>query len=214
MSARLLAACCLLDCVVVPALGLSTDLPESPLVVYLSSGVQPERPLLYMKLELARLMRSAGYHVEWSDAHDRTPPSTDAALAVVELRGTCELSNLPSRRVEALASTPVSDGRILPYSSVDCASLTRMLAGPLANEPGARRDFLYGRAMARVLAHELYHVLAQTGDHSHKGIARAGFSANDLVAERLEFEQGTLAKLRPVLPARWGASAGGESCGR
>ena len=213
MSARLLAACCLLDLVVVPALGLSTDLPESELVVYLSGGAQPQRPLLYMKLELARLMRTAGYRVEWSDAHERKPLSTEAELAVVELRGTCELTTLPAGKIEALASTTVSDGKILPYSSVDCASLTRMLAGPLATEPLARRDFLYGRAMARVLAHELYHVLVQTGDHAREGIARAGFSAVDLVTERFEFEQGTLAKLRPTLAARGGPSTG-ESTAR
>jgi hypothetical protein len=213
MSARVLATCCLLDLVVVPALGLSADLPESELVVYLSGGVQPQRSLLYMKLELARLMRTAGYRVAWSDARDPAPPSTDSAMAVVELRGTCEWSSLPAGRVDALASTAVSDGKILPFSSVDCASLTRMLAGPLANEPGARRDFLYGRAMARVLAHELYHVLVQTGDHSREGIARAGFSAVDLVTERFEFEQGTLAKLRPAVAARSGA-AGGEATAR
>jgi hypothetical protein len=63
-------------------------------------------------------------------------------------------------------------------------------------ETVARRDFLYGRAMARVVAHELYHVLLKTADHAHAGIARSCFTAEDLLTEHFEFEGATLAKLR------------------
>jgi hypothetical protein len=180
--------------------------------VYLTGGVQPQRPLLYMKLELGRLMGSAGYGVEWTDARDRERPSTGSPLTVVELRGTCEITSLPAGKVGALASTAVSGGKIIPFSSVDCASLTRLLAGPLSAEAPARRDFLYGRAMARLLAHELYHVLLNTGEHAREGIARAGFSRSDLLTEQFEFERATLAKMRPPVASAtgWSAEEGGR----
>lgn len=214
MSARLLAAFCLSSLVVCPGWGASPDQPESEIVVYLSGGVQPLRPLLYMKAELGRLMSTAGYHIEWTGARDMEKSSTHWQVTVVELRGTCEMTTLPAAKVGVLASTAVSGGQIIPFSSVDCASLTRVLAAPLAAEPPARRDFLYGRAMDRPLAHELYHVLLNTGGHSREGIAQAGFSTSDLLTEHFEFEAATLAKLRPALATRGMGSPGDEGVGR
>jgi hypothetical protein len=208
----LLATFCLGNLVVASAWASPADQPGSELVVYLSAvGGQPQRPLLYMKLELGRLMSAAGYRIEWADSRDAERPSTESPLAVVQLRGTCAITAVPSAKVGALASTAVADGQIIPFSWVDCSTLTRVLSAPLASEPGARRDFLYGRAMARLLAHELYHVLLKTGDHSREGLARPGFTTNDLLTERFEFEQTTLARLRPTVVARTVASSAGES---
>jgi hypothetical protein len=215
MSARILATFCLGNLVVASAWASSADLPGSELVVYLSAvDAQPQRPLDYMKLELGRLMSTAGYRIEWADSRDPERPSTESPLAVVQLRGTCALSAVPPARVGALASTAVSGGQIIPFSSVDCTNLTRVLSAPLAAEPGARRDFLYGRAMARLLAHELYHVLLKTGDHSREGLARSAFTAADLLTERFEFEQTTLVKLRPPSAARPVASSADDSSTR
>ena len=50
--------------------------------------------------------------------------------------------------------------------------------------------------MARVVAHELYHVLMRTTEHARAGVARSCFSSSDLLAERFEFEAATLARLR------------------
>jgi len=198
MSARLLATFCLGNLVVASAWASPADLPGSEVVVYLSAaGAQPERPLDYMKLELGRLMSTAGYRIAWAESRDPERPSTESPLVVVRFQGACAIAAVPSAKAGALASTAVSGGQIIPFSSLDCTSLTRVLSAPLASEPGARRDFLYGRAMARLLAHELYHVLLKTTDHSHEGLARPTFTAADLLAERFEFEQTTLVKLRP-----------------
>ena len=50
--------------------------------------------------------------------------------------------------------------------------------------------------MARVVAHELYHVLMRTTEHARAGVARSCFSTSDLLTERFEFEGATLARLR------------------
>jgi hypothetical protein len=62
----------------------------------------------------------------------------------------------------SLATTTITDGQVLPFSSLNCGALTNSVSAALAKEAGARRDFLYGRAMARVVAHEFYHVLMRT----------------------------------------------------
>ena len=201
------AAFCLISLVALPMPGYSSEPPSSELVVYLTSNsgtgsVQPQRSIDYMKLEVGRLMAMAGYRVTWRDARSSGRETINGALALVELRGLCGISTgSPLRdagpmKSNSFATTSVSEGRVLPFSAVHCDNLTTALAGPLATEPGSRRDYLYGRAMARVLAHELYHVLLRTVDHAHSGIARTSFNATDLLTERFDFETTTLAKLR------------------
>jgi hypothetical protein len=177
MFARLLAAFALSNLVVLPVSGV--DRPETAVVVYLSgAAAQPARPLQSMKDEAVRLMRSAGYRVEWTTRR----PTTDAVLVVVTLQGTCSAGNTPGT-AGALASTATSDGKVIPFATVDCEGLSRVLATALAGEPAARRDFLYGRAMARVIAHELHHILEKTTEHTRSGIARACMHPGDLLAD-------------------------------
>jgi hypothetical protein len=91
----------------------------------------------------------------------------------------------------------VVDGKVLPFSWLDCTALNRFLAPVASAKQKAQQDELYGRSMARLLAHELYHVLAQTDDHAASGIAKARFSAADLLADHLDFETAELDRLRP-----------------
>lgn len=199
MFARLLAAFCLFNLAVVPVWA-------SELVVYLrTDSLQPARPVEIMKRELAPMMLLAGYRVEWRDAPDKIG-STPSFLVVVEMHGSCAMpagsfaSDVAAPETKTLASTAVSDDNVLPFSFINCSGLTRMLAPLIASEAGARRDFLYGRAMARLLAHELYHILANTRDHDGEGIAKSHFSFSDLLTERFEFEHTTLAKFPHQLP--------------
>jgi hypothetical protein len=86
---------------------------------------------------------------------------------------------------KSLATTAITDSRVLPFSTVNCGALTRALQPVLVKEPGAQRDLLYGRALARVIAHELYHALSRTTCHAHSGIAKSAFSRDDLLGESL-----------------------------
>jgi hypothetical protein len=96
----------------------------------------------------------------------------------------------------SLASTAVDGDQILPFSWINCDTLTQMLAPALANVEPGRKDFLYGRAMGRLLAHELYHMLVNKRGHGASGVGKASFGANDVLGERFSFEQSTLAEFR------------------
>jgi hypothetical protein len=177
---------------------------DAGLVVYLrTGGNQPAAPLAQMKHEVSALMHQAGYRVEWRSLDgDRGEDADAPLLAVLELTGTCGIA--PGYAVmehsaatsNSLATTTVTDGQVLPFSALNCTVLTRSVSAALAQDAGARRDFLYGRAMARVVAHELYHVLMRTTEHTRLGVARSCFSTSDLLTERFEFEGATLARLR------------------
>jgi len=191
MFARLLAALCLLTTWLCAG--------DARLVVYLNVAAgQPGAPVEQMKREVSATMRRAGFEVEWLMRGAERPDAP--FLVVVGLAGVCTPSvagDEPATGV-SLATTSVVDGRVLPFSTVACGALSRTLGPALAGLPGARRDFLFGRAMGRVVAHELYHVLAGTTEHSQSGIARSCYKTADLLADRLEFEPAVLARLRPA----------------
>lgn len=207
MFAQRLAAFCLLNLVVSISWGASHDTSGSALVVYLSADPgQSPHVLEYMKREAGNLMQTAGYEVTWRDAHASQPDDTGAELVVARLEGSCALASgdlaaAPSDKAVSLASTAVVASRVLPYTSVNCGNLTRTLGAALAPEPAARRDYLYGRAVARVLAHEFYHILLGETAHAAGGVAKPCFSPTDLLTERFAFEQTTLTRLqkRPVV---------------
>jgi len=144
-------------------------------------------------------MHTAGYRVEWRDPKKPSLKINFGHLVVVELRGHCSapLETLPPiQSPVSLASSPVVNGRVLPFSHVECPALSRLLGPSLINDTEMERDYLYGRAMGRLLAHEFYHVLGQTIQHTGSGISKDRFTAADLLGEHFDFEDGALTRLR------------------
>ena len=203
MFARLLA---ILICLWAtdPRLGRS-ELAISPareLVVYLKAPPgQPSRPIEEMMHEADALIAAAGYTVSWRALGVSGRDTVDGSLAVLELRGVCRPLQ-PSAPVEfltvgaSLASTAIAGGKVLPYSQLECENLTRFVALSLAREAAGKREYLYGRAMGRLFAHELFHVLIGTRDHDGAGVAKRSLSAKDLLAEHFELEPTALDKFR------------------
>jgi hypothetical protein len=203
MFARLLA---IFICLWVTDPRLGSAEPASPpareLVVYLKTAPgQPSQPIEEMTRETDALMAAAGYTVSWRVLGVSTRDAVDASLAVIELRGVCQtpqptttLDPLPAGA--SLASTAVADGKVLPYSQIECENLTRLVALSLKRETPGKREYLYGRAMGRLVAHELFHVLVGTRGHDGAGIAKRSFSARDILAEHFEFELTALDKFR------------------
>jgi hypothetical protein len=200
--ALLLALCCLLITVVSPGLAASPRPVTAKLAVYLKTEAsQSVRLLDSMKRELSRLMQTAGYELEWRGPQD-SHIDTGAFLAVVELKGDCEVpsgnigpvSTLPG--MADLASTFISDGQVLPFGWVNCGNVTKFLAPALLDQPVARGEFIFGRAVARLLAHEFYHMLMQTREHTRNGISKPCFTAAELVTNSFEFEGAALAQLQ------------------
>ena len=208
MYARLTATLCLLF-VTLPTARADSGVPASDSLEVYVKGQEASTPdvLAAMSRELNALMETAGYRVIWRGTAN--PPSGVGVenLIIVELRGVCTaqfaaMANKPLSWTVPLASSSVADGIILPFTWVDCTALNRFLAPVASARPKAEQDDLYGRSMARLLAHEFYHVLAQTDGHAPSGIAKARFSTADLLADHLDFEAVTLDRLRPLAPVQ------------
>jgi hypothetical protein len=174
--------------------------PSRELVVYLTTVPhQPLQPVQEMQREVTALMQAAGYHVAWRDSADSGRDVADASVVVLQLRGVCQVPERltaiePLTKSVSLASTAVENGKVLPFSWLECETLTKLLAPSLAQEPGGKRDHLYGRAMGRLVAHEFLHVLSHTRDHDEAGVGKPSFTAQDVLAERFQFESASIAR--------------------
>jgi hypothetical protein len=68
-------------------------------------------------------------------------------------------------------------------------------------EPGgsgcdfAYADLLLGRALGRVLAHEVVHILTRSGAHGHDGVAKTALSGTQLIAPELRLEPADLRRI-------------------
>ena len=203
MFARLLALVCLSCFCTVICRSELVRVPERKLVVFLSGETPaPAGSVSEMKLEVQSLLHQMGVSVEWRSSGDSL--DVDGKLAVLELRGGCQGASQPGSPTvitgESLASTAVSDDTILPFSWINCETLNRFLTPVLLGQTGDRRDFLYGRAMGRLAAHELYHVLTNTPGHDGFGVAKPSFTTHDVLTEHFDFDQNTLSRFTSAPP--------------
>ena len=87
-----------------------------------------------MQKELQFLMGDAGVDLDWRLLSDLAVSESFPDLVVVKFHGACD-ANAPSRpwsgKPAALAYTHVSDGRVLPFSEVDCDEIRSFVSARL-----------------------------------------------------------------------------------
>jgi hypothetical protein len=71
---------------------------------------------------------------------------------------------------------------------VDCSAVRKFIQKELFFIAQESRARLFGRAIGRVLAHELYHIFANTARHGSNGVGREFYNAHDLLADDFQFE--------------------------
>jgi hypothetical protein len=144
-----------------------------------------------MRTELQRLLTPADIDVIWKANADRKSGEVFDLVAVASFDGMCSpAAAVPPVSTVSLADTSITDGRVLPFFHVDCTRLIQML-GSQIEAPA------FGRALARVMAHELYHIVSHTAEHQERGVAKAVFSVNDLKNPNFEFDIWSLDRMRP-----------------
>jgi hypothetical protein len=174
-----------------PALG-QRDLPIAPITLYTQFQQDPPQVVLEaLRDEVDVIMTPMNLHFEWRSLAGTHANEVSVELAVVSFRGRCDLAYpLPRRfRPSALGWTHVSDGAILPFSDVDCDRIRSFVEKELAEMPRRNREQVFGRAVARVLAHELYHIFANTTHHGSWGVGKAAYTVKELLMPGFRFEE-------------------------
>jgi hypothetical protein len=161
--------------------------------------------------ELQRLLNPTGVNLVWKDLGHRRSGEEFDYVVVGSFDGACSADDVSSISMPegtvSLADSSVSDGRVLPFFRVDCKHLLSMMAPALRPLNKRERYAAMGIAIARVMAHEIYHIVAQTTGHQDHGIAKPSFSVRDLTADRFEFDVWSLAQMRPMPSAGFADSS-------
>ncbi|HTA68892.1 MAG TPA: hypothetical protein VK776_11470 [Bryobacteraceae bacterium] len=162
--------------------------PTPLTVVFQFDNTHSEKAFEEMKRELASIFKNAGIQIAWRDRDQVSSSESFPNLLVVKFHGVCKMDPAADRDEDSgpLAFTHTSDGVVLPFSEVECDQVRSSLRRAVSRGDRARSDIVLGRAMARVLAHELYHVLARTESHTANGVAQRAFSGSDLIGDQLE----------------------------
>ena len=185
-----------------PAFGQS----RTEMAVYLASeNPVPASVLSAMEQEVESALEASGVRLIW--AHQSN--EVYSRIAVVTMTGQCSPKLMVVRSkdtTDALGQTQVQGGHVLPFADVRCDAIMRVIGRDLRSFPSDRHDELLGRALGRVLSHELYHVLLRTERHAQHGLARTAQSSADLLGKENSFTAADEHSLRYLT----GAAASGR----
>ncbi len=138
-----------------------------------------------MGREAARILQKSGVSLSW----DLRQPAQEVngLLVVVKLVGGCDMDAPPaSPKSGPLGWSHEVNGVVLPFSDLACDNIRASVQNARLAGSQVRGNFLLGRAMGRVLAHELYHIVADTAGHGENGVTQAALSARELTSGQLE----------------------------
>jgi hypothetical protein len=165
-----------------------------------------------MKQEVEAIMRPAGLQFEWRQLNDPRGQESFADLVVMRFKGACQMEGTPmyselgpESGAGELANTKVSGGRVLPFSEIECDRIRRYIAPEARDQAG---DLALGRAMGRVVAHELYHMFTGSKKHASDGVARSFQTRKELVGNEFALDPKAAAAVREW---KWRALLAGEA---
>ena len=164
----------------------------APVRLYVQFQHEPSDAVLEaIQEELENIMVPSGMGFEWRSLATTMGNEVSVELAVIHFKGSCDASDLaPTDAYPGpLGWTHMSDGEILPFSDINCDGVRLFTQRELLRIPEAGREVAYGRAIARVLAHELYHIFAKTTKHAAGGIGKPAYTVQDLLSNKFQFEK-------------------------
>lgn len=172
------------------------------LTVLLSvEGKASPAALRELKAELQTIMKQTGRTLDIRLKEQAVSGETFEDVVLVRLKGNCHVERLAGLMDERgpLAWTHSADGVVLPFAEVSCDRMARMVAGALWGGERKQADTFLGRALGRVLAHELYHILGKTHEHNADGsLAKEAITAKQLISDkRITFDARDLQRMLP-----------------
>jgi hypothetical protein len=197
------------------ALGLALSLaatvdktsPSVLTVIMDFKGPHSPASIKEMERESGFILKSTGVKLDWRLLQDAQFDSF-ADLVVMTFKGTCEYEPAAPRYDELgpLAITHTTNGEVQPFGEVDCNRVINIARSAMSGEDYSRADLLIGRALGRVVAHELVHMLTKSGVHGTEGVEKPALSGRQLIAgvlplsvfdiDRLKSERGDIISRR------------------
>jgi len=175
----------------------------APIALYTQFQQEPPQAVTdALRDELEFIMAPLGLRFEWRSLPNVRGDEIAVELAVLTFKGRCDVTGLLPRTTNpgALGWTHVSDGVILPFSDIDCDHVRGFLQKQLLQQPVQEREPAFGRALGRVVAHELYHIFANTHKHGSEGVGKPAYTVKELLDDAFRFEDREGDALRATTP--------------
>jgi hypothetical protein len=165
-------------------------------------GPRSDRAVQQMKSETEQIFKGANVHLDWRERGEIGRKSYDN-LVMVRFKGKCVLEPVPILYDERgpFAFSYSSDGDVLPFSEVECDRVTATVQSAMWGDDFARPDYVMGRALGRVLAHELVHILTRSAAHGNEGVTKPALSGRDLIGAPLRLSRTDVERLRQACAA-------------
>jgi hypothetical protein len=151
-----------------------------------------------MQREAAAVLAASGLKLNFKLRSESVTGDSYDDLVLMSFRGRCLMDSFPvamdERGPYAFART--IDGAVQPFAVVECDRVQKSVKKAMWGGDFKHGDALMGRALGRVVAHELYHILAKTDEHDHEGITKKALSGSALISDSMRFSPHDLEKLR------------------
>jgi hypothetical protein len=148
--------------------------------------------------ELRRIFLAAGLEPEWHQMPGTIELTSVWEPVSIYLHGDCRLKGLSpgGRATGGLAYVEKTDGELRPHIHVDCGKVSRFIAREITNLHLQQSELTMGRALARILAHELFHYLTKTSDHGDSDLFASTMPCDVLLKRQVQFLDEELFRLR------------------
>lgn len=134
--------------------------------------------------ELNRILASARLKVDLRIKSEVSPDAEFGELVLFKMRGYCTMNALPIAALSdergALAMTYSVDGHLLPFGEVECDRVRGSVQKAVGRGNPEAHQVVYGMALARVMAHEMYHMIGNRSSHTSDGLTKESLSAREL----------------------------------
>lgn len=151
-----------------------------------------------MSREAGRILKRSGISL-----HSRIgapAQAVDGLLVVVKLVGQCDMDGTPAYLEPGpLGWSHEVNGDVIPFSDLACENLRGAVQAAISQGNPIRANVLLGRAMGRVLAHELYHIVGDTEAHARDGVAQPALSPRELTRGELDLQPADVAAVEKGL---------------
>jgi len=191
----------------IAALAAKSDVTVHPITIVLDfENSHDHVPLQIMERELQNLLSNARISVNLLLRDELASHPQFGELLVFKMKGHCSTTELPIGAVlderGPLAMTYSSDGEMLSFGEVECDRVRLSLQRLTGHSYPELHSVLYGRALGRVVAHEMYHMLVSSTSHTGSGLTKESLSPKELAEEPMQFSNQASQALRKALAFR------------
>jgi hypothetical protein len=170
--------------------GASRPRAEAPPVTVFLQFESPAnaRTVQFMRTEIDRLFAPVPLRFDWLRIEEAPEAGVVGEAVVVRFRGNCSLSGVPPLPDERgpFAWAAVTDGVVQPFADINCDRVRTAVHDGMWGGERAQPDRYLGIGLARVVAHEIYHMYFRSRRHETGGVMRHALTPMDLIAEKAD----------------------------